>query len=158
MDNQLIVSCALFSLTLLFISCSTTDKVVKTTPAIFDAGSYVNPEDYGYDLLRRTRNKPGSVDSAFIPLSYKKGLYYVQSLVEYPQEAIFVGAEGTVILQIYVDSTATMQYINVVQSPSSILTKSSIEAVKQAAFNPATLNGKPVNSYLYFLFVFLVKD
>lgn len=57
--------------TILMASCSAseqtaTNKAAYTPLANFDAGSYINPEDYGYDLKTSYYNTPESADTSLL--------------------------------------------------------------------------------------------
>jgi protein TonB len=62
----------------------------------------------------------------------------------YPDEARRRGIEGTVVLRIEVLENGTVGDISALTSSGSeLLDSAAIEAVKQSAFEPATVDGKP---------------
>ena len=65
----------------------------------------------------------------------------------YPPSAISAGAEGTVTLNSRIGSDGTVEDVQVVSSPSSELTNSATDAVRQWIFDPTYLNcvAVPVN-------------
>lgn len=141
---------------LCIISCSGSQKTAThTPPANFDASSYINPEDYGYDLMSPHDTIPESADTSFVPIEFDEEKS--QQRIKYPRRARRGGIQGKVILQIYIDSTGTVTNMETVQSPHSLLTTPSQEAVFQTDYNPATLNGKPVNSFIRVPFLFRMR-
>jgi TonB family protein len=62
----------------------------------------------------------------------------------YPAELKDLGVEGTVLLSAIIGKDGTIQNVKVVQTPDERLSKAAIEAVKQWRYEPARLNGEPI--------------
>ncbi|HLR25270.1 MAG TPA: energy transducer TonB [Fodinibius sp.] len=113
----------------------------------FDKSSYINPEKFGYDLKIRSDNEEDSGDETFQPVSVDGGLKYLQSKVEYPKSALRRRIKGTVLLEVYVDSTSKLSYLSVIGNSSRVLVDAAKEALKKVDFNAAVLKGEKVNSF-----------
>jgi protein TonB len=64
--------------------------------------------------------------------------------VEYPSSAKRAGIEGRVILQFVVDESGRPQAIEVLRSPSDMLSEAAVDALEKKSFKPAMQNGQPV--------------
>ena len=141
------------------ISCSTSKETNKPAATLseqnFDASSYINPQDYGYHLLNPNEEVPQSADSSFTPVDYDGRR--MQRKIGYPSRARRMGLQGKVILEIYVDSTGTLQHIRTIKSPSSLLTSPSREAAIRADYKAAQLNQKAVNSFFRIPMLFRMR-
>src|SRR5699024_9565867 len=107
----------------------------------FDKSLYLNPEKFGYVLKVRSENENGSGDEAFQPIIIDGGLRYLQSKVKYPRTALRRRIKGTVLLEVYVDSTSNVSNVFVIGHSSRILEDAAKEALKKVNFNAAILNG-----------------
>ena len=138
-------------------SCHSANKAATfSPPANFDAGTYINPQKYGYDLIIKPDEPQNpTADTAFVPASFKENLdYSVQRRVNYPSAARKRGIQGKVILELYIDSTGTLTNIETIQSPHTLLTNACKETAIGEEYNSATLGGEPVNSYFRMPFRF----
>lgn len=72
------------------------------------------------------------------------GLAALQQKITYPEKASEAGEEGRVIVQFIVDKNGNVENPTVVKGVSESLDKESIRVVKEAEFEPATLDGEPV--------------
>lgn len=155
MCNQIIKISIFILFAGVLTSCSSSNKIVYSEPVNFDASSYINPEDYGYELGTEIY-KQDSNDSTFIPVTFKHRRTELRG-VKYPRAARINNIEGTVILEVYVDTTGAIRHIQVIQSPSLLITRPSVQAILKAEFKPATLNGKTVNSFIRIPIVFRMQ-
>jgi len=62
----------------------------------------------------------------------------------YPEDARKDKAEGTVILEAVIDTTGAVKNVKILQTPRDDFGKAAADAVRQWVFEPATLEGKPV--------------
>lgn len=62
----------------------------------------------------------------------------------YPQDAKAAGVQGSVVLQLVITQEGAPVSIKVISSPSGVLSESAMEAVKGWRWEPAKLNGAPV--------------
>lgn len=74
---------------------------------------------------------------------------------EFPDEALKVGAQGTVVLSLYQDGEGKAAKIKVVESPHPALTEAAIKAVKQWKWRRFKSGGiwRPILSKLSFNFI-----
>jgi TonB family protein len=63
---------------------------------------------------------------------------------EYPAMAKMVGVQGEVVLAAIISKEGRIQDLEVLASPSSMLTKPALDAVKRWEYAPYLLNGEPV--------------
>ena len=75
---------------------------------------------------------------------------------EFPEEALEVGAQGTVILSLYQDGAGKAALIKVVDSPHPALTEAAIKAVRQWRWRKFRSGGlyRPILGKLSFKFIF----
>ena len=66
---------------------------------------------------------------------------------EYPELARVARLEGNVILQAIIDRNGDVVNVRVIKGQPMGLSEKAIEAIRQWKFQPATLNGKPVDVY-----------
>lgn len=136
-----------FLIVLLFnlVSCSTYEPFVP--PADFDASTYVDPEPHGGELaFKMDPSKPYSTNSSFTPITIKGGFKQAVSSNSFrPNLAHSRGGGATI--RIYVDSTGTLTQIERIKVTNTSIARELEELATQNQFNPAVLNGKPVNSY-----------
>ena len=66
----------------------------------------------------------------------------------YPLEARMNGVKGLVVLQVLIDKTGAVRQIVVRKEFASGLSEAAVDAVRQWRFQPATLDGKPVDVVL----------
>lgn len=132
-----------------------TNKATYTPPINFDNSSYINPERYGYDLMGPHDTVPESTDTSFTPIKIDEE--ESQQRVNYLRRARRFGIQGKVVLEIYVDSTGMLTNIKEIKSPHNLLAKPSKEAAIKTNYKPATLNGKPVNSFIRVPFLFRMR-
>lgn len=156
MRNQLVTVCFLILTAMVCVSCSTTRPYAD--PVNFDASSYINPEDYGYSLFWKPNLEKKNVASSFIPIAFKRDYEYLNEHTNYPRQAMMHNIKGDVKLQIYIDSTGIVQYIDVIETPSPLLTQSAIKVLMEGGFTVATLKGKPVNSFRNFVLVYHLRN
>lgn len=71
-----------------------------------------------------------------------------------PPQAIDDRIEGEVKIRIIFDETGKVGTVEVVESPHQLLTQAVLQAVKQWAITPATVNGKPEKTVVRQAFVF----
>lgn len=64
----------------------------------------------------------------------------------YPEQAKRIGIEGTVVVTIYINDRGVVDRVDIVRSPSDMLSESARIALMQTRFVPAMINGarKPV--------------
>ncbi|MDN5873599.1 MAG: TonB family protein [Sinobacteraceae bacterium] len=62
----------------------------------------------------------------------------------YPVQARRDGIEGRVVVQFIVDEQGSAQDINILMSPSRLLSQAAIDALQAARFRPGQKNGRPV--------------
>ncbi|HEY7215374.1 MAG TPA: TonB family protein [Thermoanaerobaculia bacterium] len=74
----------------------------------------------------------------------------------YTDEARRAGARGKVILEAFIDEMGCVRNVKALQGASHGLTESSMAAVRQWVFSPATLAGKPVKVYYVLTVTFSV--
>lgn len=76
----------------------------------------------------------------------KKGGPSFKSFVrpEYPAQARRQGIQGTVLLRLRISAAGRAENVEVVKSPSPVLSKAAREAVLRSTFNPLRQNGAPV--------------
>lgn len=130
------------------ISCSTGKPLFETDPN-FNPSTYLNPQDYGYDLKMNSKSILSELNAnPFKPIRLMDGLQDLNESKDYPRSAMRNQIQGEVLLEVYVDTLKKIREIKVIESPSSLLTKSAIEAIVKADFKYATKNGNPVNSFI----------
>ncbi|GBC79716.1 hypothetical protein HRbin09_00942 [bacterium HR09] len=66
----------------------------------------------------------------------------------YPEIARKARIEGVVILEIIVDKAGNVRDVRVLRGLGMGLTEAAVEAVRQWRYEPATLNGRPVEVYI----------
>src|SRR5262249_55904818 len=64
----------------------------------------------------------------------------------YPRAALAAGAEGTVVLELFIDAHGNVEHVHVMSSPGSGLDEAAAAAARQFQFKPATIDGAPVAS------------
>jgi len=78
-----------------------------------------------------------------------------QVTVQYPQDALDAGIEGTVHVKMLLSREGIVESAEVsVSSGSPSLDEAALEAAKQCRFRPGLVNGKPVRMWLYKAFPF----
>lgn len=65
----------------------------------------------------------------------------------YPDEAREAGISGVVILEVIIDKTGRLRSVEVLKGLRSGIDQAAVNAVKQWTFEPATLNGEPVDVF-----------
>lgn len=145
MHNQLVTVCFLILAVMVCVSCS-------TTHTNFDTSTYIDPAGYGYDReLNKKNSEQTSNDSDFIPISVLSGYEAMGNAFQAPQDARRSG-RGKTVLKLYVDSTGTLQRTVTVISGDRAWTRAFLNVIHLLKFKPATLNGKPVNSFAFLPF------
>src|SRR5206468_7657214 len=66
----------------------------------------------------------------------------------YPREALDAGAEGTVVMELYLDAHGAVEHVHVLSSPGHGLDEAAAAAAKQFHFKPATVDKAPVASQI----------
>jgi protein TonB len=64
---------------------------------------------------------------------------------EYPRLARRLGKEGKVVFRLFIDAHGRLLNVEVVKKAGHGFDEAVIEAVKASSFQPARLNGKPVD-------------
>ncbi len=149
------VGCAWLFLTISIISCSTANNAAVIPSAVSTGNSYANPAVYGFDLQLGTEHEALAVyKSGFKPASLTEEDEEKLDKIAYPAKAKQQKIEGKVILRLYIDSTGKLELVKVMKPVNIILVKASVHSLSTLAFNPATLNGHPVNSIIHCTFDF----
>ena len=151
MYSKLSAKLLFFTFAAIFAGCAAPENSkLFTPPENFDAGSYINPEDYGYNLNISDQKTSGLLpDSSFIPASVKGGYNHaVKEHLDIPKKVYRNRLKGKVILDAYIDSSSTLQYVKKMQSPAKPLTEATTEVLAKSEFNAATLDSEPVNSII----------
>src|SRR5262245_6608294 len=68
----------------------------------------------------------------------------------YPRAALAAGAEGTVVLELFIDAHGNVEHVHVVSSPGYGLDEAAMAAARQFQFKPATIDGAPVASQVIY--------
>ena len=79
----------------------------------------------------------------------------------YPDTAKALGLEGTVILNLLIDTTGSVRLVEFEQhaeEPVPILDKSAVLTAKKSKWNPATKDGQPVQAWVRVPFEFKLKE
>jgi protein TonB len=91
-------------------------------PWIFQKGEESAVPDSFFIVEEMPKYRGGTVEN------FKK---HVQELVEYPQDAINIGIDGTVYLQFTVNEKGVLTNPTIVRSPDNMLSNSVLQAVRQ---------------------------
>jgi protein TonB len=79
----------------------------------------------------------------------------------YPDTAKALGLEGTVILNLLIDTTGSVRLVEFEQhaeEPAPILDKSAVLTAKKSKWKPATKDGQPVQAWVRVPFEFKLKE
>ena len=68
----------------------------------------------------------------------------------YPREALEAGAEGTVVMEVYIDAKGAVEHVHVLSSPGHGLDEAAAAAAKQFRFKPATVDKAAVASQIVY--------
>jgi TonB family protein len=101
-------------------------------------------------VLAQSTN-PNSTDSGtFIDVKREpKETIPIESLIVYPKEAQKHGIEGTVTLEVVIDTNGNVCKVHILKSSDTIFDSEAIRAMKSAHFIPALLvNGEPVKIWI----------
>jgi TonB family protein len=77
---------------------------------------------------------------------------------DYPEMARQVGVEGRVVLKVLVLEDGYVGAVQILESPSTVLTDHAITALRQSVFAPATKEGQPCCATTVIPFVFGPDD
>ncbi len=66
--------------------------------------------------------------------------------IEYPEQAKKMKLEGTVFVEIDIDSTGNVCALRIVKSINKIFNQAAIDAAKNFKFKPAKIGGKPISA------------
>jgi TonB family protein len=91
------------------------------------------------------------------PANVKNGRLIKGTSPIYPLQAQSEGKQGTVALAGTIGTDGRVQNLEVVASPSPLLTKAAEDAVQQWRYKPYTVDGKPVEVYVTFRVLFLLR-
>lgn len=86
------------------------------------------------------------------------GIEALGELIKYPEEAKKKGIEGKVIAEFVVTKEGTVKDVKIIQSSSSFFNQIVIDGIMRSKWNPATEDGKPIQSTFQFPFVFANSD
>ena len=96
-------------------------------------------------------------DSDFVP--YDREPQIIKKVEPtYPEPAKRAGLEGKVTVKMLVDSKGRVGQVVVLKSDAEVFNEPAIEAAKQFAFTPATMNNKPVAVWISYPFRFRLQD
>jgi protein TonB len=114
---------------------------------IFDAGGGASEGAFGDGSGGYASTGTGSGD----PLETRFGemnapRFIHREIPVYPASARRRGKEGRVVLTLLIDSTGSVQKIDVTESPGYGLTEAAIEAVRKSTFAPARIKGRNIAS------------
>ena len=79
-----------------------------------------------------------------VPAAIVAGMALKQKQPKYPFEAKMKKLSGTVVLAGIIGTDGKIAALDVIASPNSLLSKSSLDAVRKWEYRPYLLNGKPV--------------
>ncbi|UCF64899.1 MAG: energy transducer TonB [bacterium] len=99
----------------------------------------------------RTAEVPDLVKPEKLPTILK------QVQPSYPEAARKAGIEGLVVVEVLVDTAGNVEKAQIVRSVPE-LDQAAIEAVRKFRFNPATLDDKPVSSWITIPIHFKLSD
>lgn len=77
---------------------------------------------------------------------------------EYPEEALELGIEGGVILEIHVDESGSVTQVSVLEGPGYGLDEAARDAALRFEFEPATDEGVPVAAIIEFTYAFRAPE
>jgi periplasmic protein TonB len=119
----------------------------------YEAGKLANTRDY----LKEQANKvPGDTATTFtiveIESEFKGGINqwikYMQKNLVYPERAIQLKKQGSVMVQFIVDKDGSVSDVEVFKSVEFSLDREALRMIRQSPkWQPALQNGKPVKSY-----------
>ncbi|MFC1543072.1 TonB family protein [Candidatus Neomarinimicrobiota bacterium] len=95
-----------------------------------------------------------TVSPEFVPYDQRPvpigGFAAIQQRVEYPEQARAAGAEGMVVVQVFVTEEGTLGEVMVLSNESGDLrlAEAAMAAVQNTAFKPAQQEGKPVGAWI----------
>lgn len=78
--------------------------------------------------------------------------------VGYPETARNSGISGDVRAELVVGSNGKVLRVNIIESPSEILSKTAVEALSSFEFSPARLNGAPVTVRILYRYRFMLEN
>jgi len=144
-----------FFIIVLFVvlaACSSSKPPLFIPPPEFDSSTYINPKDFGYDsemsIVDGLAGKKLDELKLFSPISFEGGLVAIHDAINYPRSALVNQIQGEVVLDVYVDTTNTIAYVDVIDSPSMSLSRAAVEAVTSVEHTPATYKGEIINSFI----------
>ncbi len=84
----------------------------------------------------------------------------LQQFIEavYPPDALRAGLEGSVMLELLVNTSGQVDSVFVVTSLEPGMDRAAAEAASQFVFSPAIANGEPVPVYLQFAYSFSIRE
>ncbi len=92
-------------------------------------------------------NTPGFTKPSF-PGGDEARIKYLQSIVDYPQEAKENGYQGTVFVSFLITKDGNIENVSVPTGSNPHLAVEAVKVVKSMPkWNPATLNGEPIDYY-----------
>ena len=74
------------------------------------------------------------------------GLETVSKHLEYPNEAVEAGVQGTVIVRAFINEEGLVDDVEIESSPDEQLGKAALEAVREVRFTAGKVGGKPVKT------------
>lgn len=76
----------------------------------------------------------------------------------YPKLALAAGIEGTVYVRLWVDKEGKVRDVRILKSDQEVLNQSAVDAARQYEFEPASVGGKPVSTWVVVPFKFKIAD
>lgn len=93
---------------------------------------------------------PNEIDAQF---SYDA----IHKLITYPENALRLGIEGTVVVDVFVGSNGSALRTKIIQSDNSMLDNAALDAVRKSSYSPAIQNKQPVPSWIQIPISFKLK-
>jgi TonB family protein len=90
----------------------------------------------------------GALTPVVVPEETTKQLLLNQVPPSYPEEAVRVGLQGTVVLQAIIARDGSVRDVTLVRGPF-VLARAAVEAVRQWQYKPYILNGQPVEAQTF---------
>ena len=109
-----------------------------------DVINYVQQEKPIIQEITKTESLPDIESVPDVEKYPEVDLESIQKNVVYPQMAINIGLEGTVVIRVLIDANGKPARTSVFNSDSPMLEKAATAAVLKATFTPAIQNGKAV--------------
>jgi TonB family protein len=111
----------------------------------------------GFQFIPKHYDERGTNDSDFV--RYDKEPQIIKKVEpKYPEPALRAGLEGKVIVKMWVDKEGKVAQVVVLKSDAEIFNQPAIEAAKQFAFTPASLNNKSVATWVSYPFRFKLPE